>query len=138
MTSMENTPSNNLELARAYLRAIEEGTLQEGLSEFFAPGVTIQWFPNRLAPDGSTSDLAGLSAAAERGKQLMTRQTYHVRNALADGSQVALEITWVGILAVPFETIPAGGQMRAHFAMFMEFHDGKIVAQRNYDCFESW
>ena len=134
----DNTSQSNIEKARAYLRAIEEGTLLEGWSEIFAPGVTIQWFPNRLSPNGSTSDISGLSTAVERGKKLMTSQTYEVRNAIADGERVVLEATWTGTLAVPFETIPAGGEMRAHFAMFLEFRDGKIVAQRNYDCFEPW
>jgi ketosteroid isomerase-like protein len=32
----------------------------------------------------------------------------------------------------------AGGEMRAYFAVFFEFRDGKIVAQRNYDCFDPW
>jgi ketosteroid isomerase-like protein len=26
--------------------------------------------------------------------------------------------------------------MRAHIAAFLEFRDGRIVAQRNYDCYE--
>jgi len=138
MPTNETTEHVNLERARAYLRAIEDGTLREVFSQFFAPGVVIQWLPNRLAPNGSSSDLAGLSAAVERGKQLMSRQTYEVHNAMADGDRVVLEATWVGTLAVPLETLPAGGQMRAHFAMFLEFRDGKIVAQRNYDCFEPW
>ena len=138
MHTNESAENANLERARAYLRAIEDGTLREVFSQFFAPGAVIQWLPNRLAPNGSSSDLAGLSAAVERGKQLMSRQTYEVHNAMADGDRVVLEATWVGTLAVPLETLPAGGQMRAHFAMFLEFRDGKIVAQRNYDCFEPW
>jgi hypothetical protein len=28
--------------------------------------------------------------------------------------------------------------LRAHFALFLEFRDGRIVRQRNYDCFEAW
>jgi ketosteroid isomerase-like protein len=48
------------------------------------------------------------------------------------------EFQWSGTLAVPFETIPAGGVMRARFAVFLEFRDGRIIRQRNYDCFESW
>jgi ketosteroid isomerase-like protein len=128
----------NLECARAYLRAIEDGTLQETWAQFFAPDVVMQWFPNRLSPNGSTSNLAGLSAAIERGKQIMVRQKYEIRNAMADGDRVVLEATWTGTLAVPLESIPAGGEMRAHFAMFLEFHNGKIIGQRNYDCFEPW
>ncbi len=57
---------------------------------------------------------------------------------MADGDRVVIEAVWVGTLAMPVEAIPAGGEMRAYFAMFLEFRDGKIVAQRNYDCFEPW
>jgi len=28
--------------------------------------------------------------------------------------------------------------MHANSAMFIEFRDSKIVAQRNYNCFEPW
>jgi ketosteroid isomerase-like protein len=49
---------------------------------------------------------------------------------------VALEVRWSGTLAVPVGSFPAGGEMRARFAVFLDFRDGKIVAQRNYDCFE--
>jgi len=42
------------------------------------------------------------------------------------------------VLAVPLATLPAGSQMRAHFAMFLDFEDGKITSQRNYDCFDPW
>jgi ketosteroid isomerase-like protein len=51
---------------------------------------------------------------------------------------VALEVEWVGTLEVPFGAIPAGGQMKAFFAVFLEFREGKIIRQRNYDCFEAW
>jgi ketosteroid isomerase-like protein len=26
--------------------------------------------------------------------------------------------------------------LRAHIAAFLDFRDGKIIAQRNYDCYE--
>lgn len=41
-------------------------------------------------------------------------------------------------LAVPLGTLKGGSEMRAHFATLLEFRDGKIVAQRNYDCFDPW
>jgi hypothetical protein len=28
--------------------------------------------------------------------------------------------------------------MKAFFAVFLEFLEGKIIRQRNYDCFEAW
>ncbi|MGH7456119.1 MAG: nuclear transport factor 2 family protein [bacterium] len=65
-------------------------------------------------------------------------EQYEIKKALASENFVALEVLWTGTLAIPFGSLPAGGQMRAHFAMFLEFRDGKIVPQRNYDCFEPW
>ena len=98
----------------------------------------IETKPNRLLPNGRLADLAGSRAASEAGKKIMAGESYEVKNALATGDAVALEVLWTGTLAIPYDTIPAGGQMRAHFAMFLEFRDGKIASQRNYDCFEAW
>jgi ketosteroid isomerase-like protein len=128
-------PAENLALAKQYLRTIEAGSTGE-LAQFFAPEVIVEIFPSKFFPSGSRDNLAGILSAAERGKKVMTSQTFAVRNALASGDQVALEIDWTGTLAVPFQTIPAGGQMRAHFAAFLQFKDGKIISQRNYDCYE--
>lgn len=125
--------SENLESVRRYLQAIERG---EGSLEFFAEDVVQEEFPNRLVPNGATRDLDSLREAGQKGKKVMTRQRYEVLNAIASGNQVAVEAIWVGTLAVPFGSIPAGGEMRARFAIFLEFRDGKIVRQRNYDCFD--
>ena len=92
--------------------------------------------PNRLVPNGATRNLDAIREASRRGRQVLAAERYDVRNAVASGDRVALEVLWTGTLAVPIGTIPAGGEMRAHFAMFLEFRDGKIVRQRNYDCFE--
>ena len=127
----------NLETARSYLRAIETGAASE-IAGFFAPDIQARWYPHKLAPNGMTADLEAMRASAERGRSLMASQTYEVRNAVANGNHVALEVGWTGVLAMPFQTIPAGGEMKAHFAMFLEFRDGKIVRQNNYDCFEPW
>src|SRR5215469_361390 len=110
--------AKNLEAARAYLRAIATGA--DAVS-FFAPDAQAKWHPHKLAPNGMTADLTAMRAASDRGKKLMVSQSYEVRNALAEGDQVAMEIDWTGVLALPFETIPAGGEMRAHFAMFLRF-----------------
>ena len=130
------SPTENLALARRYLKAIESGAGAEEMAQFFAPEVIVEIFPSKFFPNGSRDNLAGILAAAKRGKKAMTTQTYAVRNALARGDHVALEVDWTGTLAVPFQTIPAGGQMRAHFATFLQYKDGKIVSQRNYDCYE--
>jgi len=130
--------ADNLAQARRYLRAIENGAEFDKVQKFLAAGVVLETFPNRLLPLGSRDGLSGMRAAAERGKRVMASQRYEIKNELAIGDQVALEVNWSGTLAVPYETIPIGGQMRARFAMFLEFQDGKIISQRNYDCFDPW
>ena len=126
-----------LRLAREYLESI--GTADEfGGLRFFADDVIQVEFPNRLLPNGATRDLAALREAAERGRKVVTAQRFEVLNAIASGEQVAVEAVWTGTLAVPLGTLPAGGQMRARFAIFLTYRDGKIVRQHNYDCFDPW
>src|SRR5262245_62135088 len=112
--------SDNLALARRYLEAIERGNPGDSLA-FFAAEVVQEEFPNRLLPQGARRDLAGLRDAAQRGRRVMAAQRYEVLNAVASGDRVALEVRWTGTLAAPFGSIPAGGQLRARFAIFLEF-----------------
>ena len=126
----------NLAAARRYIKAIESGARGDEIAQFFAPEAVVEIFPSRLFPDGSRDDLAGIRAAADRGNKTMTGQKYEIKNELCSGDTVALEIVWTGTLAVAFQSKPAGAQMRARFAAFLQFKDGKIVAQRNYDCYD--
>lgn len=132
----------NLETARRYLAAIEASTSPNGdaalsdASAYFAPDVVQEELPNRLVPSGARRDIAALREAAERGKGVLRSQRYEVRGAYAAGEMVILEVFWVGTLAVPVGSLPAGADMKAHFAVFLEFRDGLIHRQRNYDCFE--
>ena len=126
-----------LRLAREYLESIGRDDELGGL-RFFADDVVQIEFPNRLLPNGATRDLAALRDGAERGRKVMTAQRFEVVNAIASGEQVAVEAIWTGTLAVPMGSIPAGGQLRARFAIFLTYRDGKIVRQHNYDCFDPW
>ena len=82
--------------------------------------------------------MAQAAEAFEKGRKIFAGQTYEITNAAVTGNIVALEVLWTGTLAIPFGTLTAGSQMRCHSAMFLEFRNGKIVAQRNYDCFDPW
>jgi len=128
---------NNLETARRYLKAIEEGDL-EFVVALFTPDAVVKQLPNRIYPNGSSAGVAQIAAAFEKGRKLFSRQTYAITSEASNGDTVVLEVLWTGQLAIPFGSIAAGGEMRAHSAMFMEFRDGNIVAQRNYDCFDPW
>ena len=131
-------PARNLELARSYLESIESGATGGTIEAFFAPGVEFVIFPNLLLPQGDRHKLAGALAGAERGRKIMARQKYLIPHEMVEGDRVALEVEWTGTLALPFGGLPAGSSMKAYFAMFLEFQEGKIARQRNYDCFEKW
>ncbi len=72
------------------------------------------------------------------GQKLLSDQRYEIVSAVAEGESVAVEALWVGTLAAPVGTLREGAEMRAAFAMFFRFQDGRILTQRNYDCFYPW
>jgi ketosteroid isomerase-like protein len=129
---------DNVAIARRYLAAIEAGASFDEVAAFLTDDIVQEEFPNRLRPSGARRDLAGMREAAEKGGKIMRAQRYEIVNAIAQGDSVALEVRWSGTLAIPFDAIPAGGEMRARFAVFLEFRDGRIARQRNYDSIEPW
>jgi len=135
---MTTTEETNLALVRRYLEALERGMTSAAVSDFFTPDVVQEEFPNRLMPQGARRGIADLKAAAERGNKVMSAQSFTLLHAVASGNHVAVEVQWVGILAVPYGSLSVGGEMRARFAIFLEIRDGKIAAQHNYDCFDPW
>jgi ketosteroid isomerase-like protein len=130
-------PDSNLDTARRYLKAIEDGDAHYVLS-LISPDAVLEQLPNRIYPKGLRANVSQAAEAFEKGRKILSRQTYEITNQSATGNIVALEVLWTGTLAIPFGTLAAGSQMRCHSAIFIEFRDGKIVAQRNYDCFDPW
>jgi ketosteroid isomerase-like protein len=126
---------SNLDQARRYLKAIEDGDL-ELVTNLFSRSAIIEQLPNRIYPQGLRANITKVAEAFEKGRKLFSRQTYEITNHLVTEDMVALEVLWTGTLSVPFGTLAEGSQMRCHSAMFLAFRDGKIVSQRNYDCFE--
>jgi ketosteroid isomerase-like protein len=130
-------PDSNLDTARRYLKAIEDGDANYVLS-LISPDAVLEQLPNRIYPKGLRANVSQAGEAFEKGRKILSRQTYEITNQFATGNLVVLEVLWTGILAIPFGTLAAGSQMRCHSAIFIEFRGGKIVAQRNYDCFDPW
>lgn len=135
---MTMTATDNLETARRYLEALETGAHGDALADFFTKDVVQEEFPNRLSPIGVHRNLNAILDAARKGRQAIRAQKFEIMNSIGDGDRVALEVFWSGFLAVPVDTLPADAQIRAHFSMWLEFKDGKINRQHNYDCFDPW
>jgi len=123
------TTEPNIETVRAYLAALQGLAPAREIALFFSADAEQVELPNQLNPNGQTSDLESILERVEKGRTLLRAQSYEIRNIVASGDAVAVEADWSGTLA-------NGTTLRAHFAMFFEFSEGRIARQRNYDCFE--
>jgi ketosteroid isomerase-like protein len=135
---MTITTTDNLSVARRYLEALENGAEGGALAEYFTKDAVQEEFPSRLSPIGVHRDLKAILEAARKGKRTLRAQKYDILNSVVDGELIALEVYWSGYLAVPVDTLPADSEMRAHLSIWLEFRDGKICRQHNYDCFDPW
>ncbi|MCD0483683.1 nuclear transport factor 2 family protein [Streptacidiphilus sp. ASG 303] len=133
---MDTHQHPHIDLAVRYHDAVAAGASGEELARFFTPDAVHRELPNLLFPDGAVRDVAGLCEAAERGLRRLSGQRFEVLDAVASDDRVALEVRWEGVLAEAMGPLPAGHVLRAHIATFLEIRDGRIAAQRNYDCYE--
>lgn len=124
------------ELAKAFVYALQNRTSAEDILDFYHPDVEQIEYPNTLTKNTAIRNLEDLKQASERGKKVLQKEEYEIIKSYTLGDSVIIEMIWTGTLAIPIGSIPVGGQMKAYFAQFYEFKDGKIFKQRNYDCFE--
>jgi hypothetical protein len=122
-----------MDIANAYLRAIEEGAT---IRDFFTDDAVQEEFPNRLNPNGGRSDIVEMQARGERGRALVRWQRYDIVGAFESGDTVILEVNWSAAFNVAIASLAPGDTMRARFAVFLEFEGDRIRRQRNYDCFD--
>ena len=124
---------SRVDIVRAYLAAIES---RADVLAFFTEDAIQEEFPNALLPAGARRTLAELKEANERGRDVLRSESYEIFSLCEAGDQVAVELHWRGVLAVPLRSLQPGDAMRARFAVFFEFAGDKIRRQRNYDCFD--
>ena len=51
-----------------------------------------------------------LRAAYEQGRKILQSQRYTVKRTIEAGDEVAVELEWSGVLAVPVMNLPAGAK----------------------------
>ena len=128
-------PASNIELTRDYLNAVASMESPERVAAFYSPDIVFHEHPSRIVPNGRVSKLEDMRKAFGQGQKLLSSQSYEVQSIVEQGDEIAAEIIWTGRLAVAFRDMPAGSELRAWVAMFLTFRDGRIVSQRNYDCY---
>lgn len=132
---MENK-NGLLEIVKEFLHALENRKSPTDVLRFYHPEIIQTEYPNAVTKNVTERNMQELAAASERGQKLLSKETYEILHAHEAGNTVIIEAKWTGTLSVAVGQIPAGGNMVAHFAQFLEFKDGKIYRQRNYDCFD--
>jgi ketosteroid isomerase-like protein len=125
----------NREIVLSYYKALEAGD-GDALFALYDPAVIQTEWPNQLKPKGDRRGLDRLKADFERGKGVLRSQSYDIKTLICGHDNIAVEATWEGVLAVPLGTLQPGDVMTAHIATVFTFRDGRIISQRNYDCFE--
>ena len=101
------------------------------LARVLHPDVAHQRDAERDQPRRAPSATAPRPAQAfERGKGLLSAQTYDVHEVIAAGDTIAARATWRGTLAA------TGQELTAHIATFSEVRDGRIFRHATYDCYE--
>ncbi|GAB4033028.1 nuclear transport factor 2 family protein [Spirosoma gilvum] len=127
-----------LAIAKQHLNDIANGKAGLELAGYYSQTIQQIEYPNRLNVNGGISDYQTLIERSEKGKHIVISQSYDIQNEYVSGHTVILEVIWTGVFAIPIGQTPAGGELKAHFALFIEFEEGKIVRQRNYDCFDAF
>ena len=130
---------DNVAMVRAYADAVSQFD-EAAVTALLHPEMRFHELPNRIRPKGGVDDLAAMMAGLRRAGEgkVLRRQRYIFGDVIAAGDRVVVEARWEGELAMPIGRLQAGETMVAHICMVFRLEDGRIIEQRNYDCYEDF
>jgi hypothetical protein len=134
--STSSSPADLLQTVKNFIRALENRTDSTSFQHFYHPEIIQIEYPNTITKNTTSRTAQQLKEASVKGKTVLRKESYEIIKSYVYENTVIIEAIWRGILAIPIGKTPAGTEMKAYFAQFYEFKDGKIFRQRNYDCFE--
>jgi ketosteroid isomerase-like protein len=131
--------SDTVEVVTAYIRAVERFDV-DTVAALLDAEMQFTELPNPIRPAGGTDDKAAMLAALRRSAEgkVLKAQRYHLAGIVATAQSVVVEARWEGDLAMGIGRLRAGDTMIAHICMVFELRNGRIVRQRNYDCYEDF
>ena len=101
----------------------------ENVADFDASNAIIQEFPNLIAPQGRIRRVVDLRATYEQGQNL--HSTAHLRSRRRGGRQAGMDRN----SRRPGDEPARRKRNESLSRCFLPFSEGKIVSQRNYDCY---
>lgn len=129
----------NTEIVEAYIAAVQRFDAA-AVAALLHPEMKFHELPNRIRPAGGVDDLAAMMAGLRRAAEgkVLSSQRYMIGDIIAAGDRVMVEARWEGVLAIPIGRLAPDDAMVAHICMVFRLVDGRIVEQRNYDCYEDF
>jgi ketosteroid isomerase-like protein len=129
--------TTNVDLVRTYLAAIQRFDV-EAASALIDDAIVQTELPNRLYAKGQVRTKAEMMRDLPKGRAVLREQSYPIETIFGAGDLVTVETKWTGTLNVPLGRLQPGDAIVAHICMVFTIKDGRIVAQRNYDCYEDF
>lgn len=129
--------SERLELVRAYIAAVERFDVADMVG-CVEPDMVFIEMPNLVNVKGTHRDLAAMKEGLPKGRQILRSQSYDFIEVTEAAERLIVEARWQGIVAIPLGGLKPGDAMVAHICMMFRFRDGRIVEQKNYDCYEAF
>ncbi len=132
----EATASANVKTYFAFINnLINYVTDNEAYKGIVHPEVTYFEYPNPITPKGQVRGVEKGFAGLEMARKILAEQRYDFFDIIETGNRLIIECTWLGTMAIDAGNLTKGQQFKAYICMIVEFKDGKIYTQRNYDCY---
>ncbi len=126
----------NIATTHAYLAAVDAFD-PDAAAQHLAPDVVQTEFPHIMTPARKERGLEGVLTGVREAGYFLQSQRTGVTTMLARDDEVAVEAVWAGVLKGELGPLKAGETLRVYAAHFFTFRDGKIAAQRTYNCIEA-
>ena len=129
---------SNFTIARNYVSALSSRPSPKTLDAFLAKDLVRVEYPHRFLDRATTSRVEGTFGPRAREAGTFETEAFELKGATGGGSQVAMEIAWNGRVGQDAPPLVQGQELDARLAVFLKFHDGRIVREHVYACFEPW
>lgn len=126
-------------IVRRYIEAVQN--FDEATAfDLLHPQMRFHELPNSIRPKGGVDDLLAMRAGFRRAAEgkVLRAQRYVLGEVIEADGLVVVEARWEGDLIVPVGRLRPGDTLIAHLCMVFRLVDGRIVEQRNYDCYEDF
>ncbi|MBV8254804.1 MAG: nuclear transport factor 2 family protein [Chitinophaga sp.] len=102
----------------------------------FHPNIIQTEYPNQMSNDIKQRNFDIILESMATTRLILKSQHYSVLKAIENGNTLVVEAKWTGEIGVDAGKFRRGQVMKAFICSIIEFRDGKIYRQRNYDCYE--